>query len=173
MTTDTPKEPHMNASQSLALPALGVAFAGGTLVGRFFLDTTPYALIVAPKAEGEFSRTAWNESLKNVDGALSVYDGLANTNAMVEAGSELAQRTRALRIGGLDDWYLPSRGEALLAYAATLPEAEAFEADWYWSSTQYSHDSGYAWFQGFGYGDQGYWRKGYKFMARAVRRLPI
>jgi hypothetical protein len=48
---------------------------------------------------------------------------------------------------------------------------EAFDADWYWSSTQYSAD--YAWFQDFGDGDQGLNGKGSKLRARAVRRLLI
>ena len=163
----------MNAPQSPQLPAIGTPFAGGIFAGRFFVDATPYALIVAPKAEGEIGRTPWNENRERVDGALSLYDGLANTAAMAEAGSALAVRLRGLRLGGFDDWYLPSRGEILLALAATMPENEAFEAEWYWTSTQFADGSDFAWGQGFDYGIQGFWHKDGKGMARAVRRLPI
>jgi hypothetical protein len=49
--------------------------------------------------------------------------------------------------------------------------AEAFEADAYWSSTQYS-DS-YAWYQGFDNGDQYNDSKGAELRARAVRLIPV
>jgi hypothetical protein len=47
--------------------------------------------------------------------------------------------------------------------------AEALEADWYWSSTQYSQF--YAWLQYFGYGFQYDIIKKYEGRARAVRRF--
>lgn len=50
---------------------------------------------------------------------------------------------------------------------------QAFEATWYWSSTQYASVSDYAWSQDFGDGYQYYGRKGGELRARAVRRLPI
>jgi hypothetical protein len=49
--------------------------------------------------------------------------------------------------------------------------AEAFEAGWYWSSSQYS--AGYAWDQIFGYGDQGSNDKKFKARARAVRLIQL
>ena len=48
--------------------------------------------------------------------------------------------------------------------------AEAFEAAWYWSSTQYS--ANYAWNQLFDSGDQYHYVKSFKARARAVRRFP-
>ncbi len=51
--------------------------------------------------------------------------------------------------------------------------AEAFEQDWYWTSTQYASASGFAWVQGFDNGDQGSDHEDTKFLARAVRRLVI
>jgi len=166
----------MNTPQSLtpANAPIGTPIAGGILIGRFFLEQQPFALIVAPKAT-EFPATVWSNSQKKVEGALSDFDGLHNTGAMAEAGSQLAQKIRALEIGGEVIWYLPSRGELLLAWSASaaLPEAERFDKDWYWSSTQSADDSGYAWVQGFDYGNQGRWLKGSKGMARAVRRVSI
>lgn len=139
-------------NSQLAIPtAAGEAFAGGRYLGRFFASTAPYALIRAPKALGQFEPSPWNKNLKKVAGALSVYDGLANTQAMAEAGSKIAERALALQIDGFDDWYIPSRGEALLALAANadLPEGERHDEDWYWTSTQDADDPGFAWFQCF------------------------
>jgi hypothetical protein len=164
----------MNAPQAVvALPALGEPFAGGIFAGRFFVDAVAYALVIAPKDEGEFPATIWNKSYDKVAGALSVYDGPLNTDAMAEAGSALAKKIGKLDIGGFKDWYLPSRGELLLAYAANLKGAEAFERGWYWSSTQHADDAAWAWYQHFNYGYQIYDGKSSKLRARAVRRVPI
>ena len=48
---------------------------------------------------------------------------------------------------------------------------EAFDAAWHWSSTQFSATS--AFMQYFGYGYQGYGRKGTGYHVRAVRRLLV
>jgi len=167
----------MNAPGQLtpANAPIGALLAGGILLGRFFLEVQPYALIGAPKAQGDFPRTVWNKGLERVADALSDFDGLANTRAMAEASSALATKILALRLADHDDWYLPSRGELLLAWSAraALPEAERFDKDWYWSSTQSADPSDYAWGQGFTSGYQDTWRKAFKFMARAVRRVSI
>jgi hypothetical protein len=167
----------MNAPQELnaATAPLGTPMHGGFLIGRFFLEHQPFALIVAPKAAGEFPATMWSKSQKKVEGALSDFDGLHNTGAMAEAGNPLAQKIRALEIGGEVIWYLPSRGELLLAWSAreALPEAERFDEDVYWSSTQSAGSAAYAWSQSFNFGLQYDWHKDFKFMARAVRRVSI
>lgn len=155
--------------------APGTAFAGGIYAGRFFVGAEAFALVVAPKAEGELERSTWSASTKKVKGALSVYDGRANTDAMAAAGSALTTWVAGLEIAGQKDWYLPSRGELLLAYAAAgdVPKAEAFAKEWYWSSTQYAADESCAWYQLFGYGGQNYYHKGYELRARAVRRVKL
>jgi len=163
----------MNAPQPVVLPAVGEPFAGGIFAGRFFVGAIAYALVVAPKHEGEFPATIWNKSRKNVAAAQSVYDGAANTAAMAEAGSALAQKIGKLELGGLKDWYLPSRGELLLAYAAAIEGDEAFDRDWYWSSTQSAGVSDYAWYQFFSTGYQSWGVKDDELRARAVRRLPL
>jgi len=154
---------------------LGAAIEGGILIGRFFLEVKPFALIAAPKQEGEFPLAAWHKATRRIEGALSDFDGLANTRAMAEDGSPLAVKILGLKIAGFEDWYLPSRGELLLAWSAraAMPKGEEFEDNWYWSSTQYAGDSDYAWFQSFDGGYQDYWGKVSKFMARAVRRVSI
>lgn len=163
------------------LPTIpGTPFAGGFYLARFAIGAQTYGLIVAPKAAGEHATTQWNGNAKRVAGALSAADGLANTSAMAEAGSALARWARALRIGGHDDWYVPSRVEALLMHAAE-PEAPAFQEsgaealarDWYWTSTQPASDPSYAWYQGFGLGTQNFTRKDVVLRARAVRRVAL
>lgn len=188
----------------------GSAFAGGFYAGRIRLDDGVYALIVAPKAEGETS-SKWHTKSSVVDGARSFYDGLANTDSMVTAGSKLAQWARGLRIGGFNDWYLPSRDELELCYRAFKPgtyrnycwrgdnpssvpvgyayapdapaqtseEAfraggvNAFEEEWYWTSTQFAGASESAWSQDFTYGDQSFNPRGLNLRARAVRRVKL
>ena len=160
---------------------LGAPFAGGFYMGRVFVGTAAFALVVAPKTEGEHDEAPWNESKAAVAGANSYFDGLANTDAMVAAGSELAKWARGLRIGDHDDWHLPSRQDLLVingneadaGEAFQEDGAEAFEREWYWSSTQLASDPAYAWVQSFDYGGQYDDWKGSSYRARAVRRVPI
>lgn len=167
--------------QPLVIPAIpGAPFGGGFYAGRFFIAAVAYALIVAPKSEGDFDAGPWNKSHNNVAGALSYNDGHANTLAMGKAGSKLAQRCLDLRIGDCDDWYLMSHQEGLMAYCELMSAdafkdggAEAFEHEWYWTSSQRASGPAYAWFQSFFDGGQSYDRKGYYYRARAVRRLII
>jgi hypothetical protein len=187
----------------------GTPFHGGFYAGRIRIGEALFALIVAPKAEGE-ANLKWHPKYPDVAGAKSRNDGLANTIAMSEAGSPLGKWAQALAIAGFTDWYVPSRDELELLYrhfkptddennsfkdgnnpssdpvGAEYTEAapaqteisafrasgeQAFEARWYWSSTQYSPDL--AWDQGFGDGLQSYYGKDGQARARAVRRFLI
>lgn len=155
---------------------IGQPYGGGILLGCSFVGAVPYAIIKAPRAQGELASTAWNTSLKRVDGALSAFDGAANTKAMLEAGSELARWATDLRIGEHADWYVPSRGELLLGYDANklLPEDERFdENSAYWSATQDAVDPAYAWYQGFYGGDQGWYHESSELRGVAVRRVAL
>ncbi|MBS1188937.1 MAG: hypothetical protein H6R10_729 [Rhodocyclaceae bacterium] len=113
----------MQSSPQEINPILGTAMAGGFYAGRINIDGQAYALIVAPKAEGEHADTIWHS--KAIDGALSYCDGLANTQTLAEAGSKLAQWARDLRTGGFDDWYLPSQDELEICYRNLKPTTEA------------------------------------------------
>jgi hypothetical protein len=199
--------PSPEASQ--ALPAIGAPFAGGHYAGQIRVGDTVYGLIVAGIV-GQL-RAAWNTTSRSVTGAESLVDGLANTQAMAAAGSELAQAALALTIDGFADWYVPARDELELvyrhfkptgetnwdgeganensvpvgaSYTEELPEqtvvelfrqgaADALEAAWYWSSTQYAGDPDGAWGQSFDDGDQNDDFKSYAGRARAVRRFAI
>jgi hypothetical protein len=114
----------MNAPEEI-VPIIGTAMGGGFYAGRIRVDDELFALIVAPKAEGEHDDIAWNKSAKSIAGALSYFDGLANTQAMAEGGSKLAQWALGLRVGGNDDWYLPSQDELEIMYLNLKPTDEA------------------------------------------------
>jgi hypothetical protein len=65
---------------------------------------------------------------------------------------------------------LPTRREQSLLFANLKDE---FEQRWYWSSEQPAAYDDYAWFQGFGYGNQLTSIMSASLRARAVRRLSI
>lgn len=104
---------------------IGVPIEGGFFAGTIQLDDgTRYGLVVAPKADGQHADTLWIDEYKDAPGAQSYNDGLANTIAMADAGSALAQWARSLRIAGHDDWYIPSQDELELCYRNLKPTAD-------------------------------------------------
>jgi hypothetical protein len=111
----------MKSSIEEITPIIGTSMGGGFYAGRIRVADLVFALIVAPKSEGEHKDTVWNKSAKRVDGALSYCDGAANTKAMAEAGSKLAKWALDLRVGGNDDWYLPSQDELEVIYRNLKP----------------------------------------------------
>jgi hypothetical protein len=113
----------MNTQEQIPA-ALGAAFGSGFYAGRITVAGVLYALIIAPKAEGEREDIAWLDSEERVSGADSYNDGAPNTAAMAEAGSELAQWARGLTIGGQSDWYIPSQDELEIIYRNLKPTAE-------------------------------------------------
>lgn len=64
---------------------------------------------------------------------------------------------------------LPTRFEAALLYANLRGQFDT--SAWHWTDTQYSDDS--AWAQYFSSGNQNFYAKTGKLLARAVRRLPL
>ena len=106
------------------LPAIGEPYAGGFYVGRFLCNGEPHILIVAPKATGEHDDVEWHTEYTRIAGAQSCCDGLANTQAMAEAGSDLAKWALGLDIDGRAGWYLPSQDELELCYRAFKPTTD-------------------------------------------------
>lgn len=102
----------------------GNAHAGGFFAGLILVHGETHALIVSPKAEGEHDDAELLKSGANVPGALSFFDGEANTAALAAAGSDLAKWAQGLAIGGFTDWYLPSRDELEICYRAFKPTDE-------------------------------------------------
>lgn len=114
----------MKSSEQEILPIIGTAMAGGFYAGRIRIDGQAFALIVAPKAEGQQEDVQLFPRAKDVPAAASWNDGLANTKALAEAGSGLAQWALGLQIGGFDDWYLPSLDELEIIYRNLKPTSE-------------------------------------------------
>lgn len=158
--------------QTYSIPPIGTVWPGqgGIFVGigRGQNGQGDYALILPTDAAATFAPGPWGERGLDVPSATSQHDGLANTQAMATAGSQLAQQILALRIEGHADFYLPAKADADLL-RANVPEL--FEKDWYWTSTQHSRYG--AWIQGFEYGLSGHDGKGDRCRAVALRRLPL
>ena len=93
---------------------------GGFYAGRIRIDGQIFALIVAPKADGEIN-SVWNDSYESIVNTKSFNDGLANTIAMAKSGSRLALWSRNLMIGGNDDWYIPAQDELEIIYRNLKP----------------------------------------------------
>jgi hypothetical protein len=102
----------------------------------------------------------WGDYGIAVAGAAHRRDGLANTQAMAEAGNKLAKKV--LAIGA----YIASQAEAQLVSANLY---EQLPKGWHWTSTQYSPSN--AWVQDFENGDSYLSRKDLEFRAVAVRRF--
>jgi hypothetical protein len=208
---------------------IGEPFEGGYFMGSIITAGKTYALIVAPKAEGE-TTLPWKKGWSATPGTLSLNDGLANSEAMNNDEHPAAQWCRSLKIGGKDDWCLPSRDDLELMYrngkpttdenyvyanrakawgvkpgdyngvdesgnghnASSVPagdaytkqvpaqttapafrdgEPEAFDARWYWSSTEFGSVG--AWYQHFGDGFQDNDFKYLEGRCRAVRKVLI
>ncbi|AOY00130.1 DUF1566 domain-containing protein [Jeongeupia sp. USM3] len=111
------------ATSTLIPTEPGTPFEGGFFAGRIRVGAAEYALIVAPKAEGELEG-AWGKRGERVDGADNWNDGHANTLAMAAAGSKIAKQALALTINGFADWHIPSRDELELIYRHLKPTTD-------------------------------------------------
>ncbi len=155
---------------------IGQAHGAGFYVGDITDDGVKYHLIVAPKATGE----AFKKWIDTTMVSTSKTNGPGNTAAILNNQTvtyPAAQFCADLRIGGFDDWYLPSKDELDVAYKARKALAaigEAFADSYFWSSTEYS--TVYAWYQTFYSGYPGYQDDSPKTngnYVRAFRRLII
>ena len=115
----------MNAQTGITQPAIGTEMEGGFYAGHIRQDDgKTYAIIVAPKALGQHEGHAWNNQYQNIPGAQSWNDGLANTQAMAESGSQIAQWALDQQINGHADWYIPAMDELELLYRNLKPTTE-------------------------------------------------
>ena len=113
--------------ESIESPAVALAIGdpcegGGFYAGQIRINGEVWNLAVAPKDLGD-KAGKWNSKTANVTGACSYCDGLANTEAMVKAGSQIAKWARGLKIGEHADWYIPSRDELEVIYRNLKPTA--------------------------------------------------
>jgi hypothetical protein len=132
----------------------------GQYARLFFTGKTMQQLQIPPLNEGEVYVGAIGD--KNGDFYHVVLLPGDNDDATFDE-----QLTWAKSIGG----DLPTRVEQAMLWAGFRDQ---FKKDWYWSNETHHRESGYAWSQGFGSGNQDYGHKGTSHCrARAVRRLPI
>jgi len=128
-----------------------------------------YHLILPIHPDAELGELEYGSYGKKIEGADSEWDGLANTHALVAAGSHpAAERCAGLIIEGHNDLYLPADREAAACYAIAR---EHFQKRWHWTSTQ--HSAYGAFIQYFYDGCQDCFSKSYDYGVRPVRRLII
>lgn len=161
-----------NSQQQISIPRIGAYWPeqGGIRIAEIpgQNGAPDYHLIAPTDPRALFIDVQWGKRGKDIPGATSDWDGMANTIAMSEAGSDLAQKILTLEIDGHSDFYLPARHELRFI---KLIAPQLIESDWHWSSTQCSADS--AWCQFFGGGYQYDFDKFGERRARAVRRFVI
>jgi len=146
------------------LPAIGQPLGVGTFFARHYVGDKLYALAFMDR-ENEING-AWGQRGTLIEGADSFVDGVANTAAMLAAGSPIA---RKVNIDAGD--YIPSYVEQalLLAYHKANPGSGL--TGWHWGSTQYSANLAYG--MDFGDGWQNGFDKGSERPVRLVRRFLI
>ena len=128
------------------LPAIGEPFQGGFYAGQYTLGGSIYALVVAPKAQGEFN-TWMSAGSANLSLGSSLVDGLANCTALLGAATTSTSYNhmalcRGVRAGGFTDWYLPSYYELEVAYFNLKPTSVSNTAIDPWGATLRSVTAG-------------------------------
>jgi hypothetical protein len=114
----------------MTIPEIGQPYGGGFFsgitrdpdTGKRYLNITAGAAHELTGAYGEYG--------VKIEGADSLTDSRGNTEAMAAAGSELAQKTLALVIGGFSDWAIPARDVQELQYRHFKPITETNWAGW-------------------------------------------
>lgn len=101
----------------------GDAIEGGFFAGIIAAEGRRWGLAVAPKAEGEFN-AEWGNYGTKIEGAISHFDGQANTAAMAAANSPAAIQVQALEIAGYKDWYIPAVDEKEVCYRNLKPSPD-------------------------------------------------
>ncbi len=102
---------------------VGDAFEGGFYGGKIRIGVAIFAIVWAPKAEGEI-KGKWMDAYTDVQGATSCFDSMANTRAMAEAGSDIAKQALKANIGGHTDWCIPARDVLEMGYRYLKPTSE-------------------------------------------------
>ena len=116
----------MNSTTTPAIQVpetIGTPFEGGFYGGKIKIGLAIFAIVWAPKAEGEIIGK-WLDSYTDVPGATSCFDSMSNTKAMAAAGSPLAQKALAANINGFTDWCIPARDVLEMGYRYLKPTTE-------------------------------------------------
>lgn len=124
-----------------ALPTtIGEAFGGGYYVGDITVGADVYAVIMAGSGGESPTAIRWKATNDTSAGAISLVDGLGNTNDLLAVTNHTAANyCDTYTDGEFTDWYLASKDELNLAWTNRASLAYlAMSAEFYWSSTQIS-----------------------------------
>lgn len=144
---------------------------GGLVVPRD--GARPYHLVAALAPEARIAPAKFGK-LEALSGVSSPWDGQANMRALLAADPEnvIANRIKALRVGGHDDWFWPSRLDSAVLYANIGDLVREFLGTWSaWICAQLPDYPSGACVQDFDDGYQYWVRKDDEFGAVAVRRV--
>jgi len=129
------------------------------------------------------SATSWSMIKDNVTGLIwenktdddSIHDK-DKVYSWIDAFNIFIARLNDEKFGGFSDWRLPTIKELsmIVNRGACNPAINQkyfpnTVSNWYWSSTTYAHDTGYAWCVNFWPGSVGSYSKSYSYYVRAVR----
>ena len=139
---------------------IGKLIGGGIVVSEWFENGVHKALIVS--LNNLSINSIWTVPAQQstiLPGAISISDGLRNTNAIIAQTGAPATVNYAAGIarlfngGGFNDWYLPSIGELTICYnlraivnkvLTNNLQGNGFLPSVYWSSTGYFSHDGYS-----------------------------
>jgi hypothetical protein len=157
--------------QNLHVTLTGAQQEAAALIERAMTDTA------APAGESSLPALAGLPKIKapwpGVDGVFigvsTAPDGVVYALVLLNAKSpNRLEWAKACEWAKQQGGELPNRVDGALCFANAR---DCFEAEWHWTSEQYS--DAYAWGQYFGNGTQGTGNKSYEGWARAVRRFPL
>jgi hypothetical protein len=108
----------------------------------------------------EWDKEQTDEKHTSIEDGMKDTDGLCNTKALADAGSEIAQKVLALNLGGLQ-WYIPTLQENIAGYnnktvvnaVLAISGKQPIKDNWYWSSTRSRDKSNFVldWVDGYRY----------------------
>jgi hypothetical protein len=157
----------------IAAPPVGTYWEGeGGLNGGIFTprDGSAPRILIFDLAN-ILQRRRWGKN-GDVAGATNLFDGAANTRAILESDpdNELAKHATSLDVDGHKDFFWPSIFELTHLFVTMGDKIlEALDGYGAWASTQHPDYPSYACVQLFGNGSQGWTHKGDEFGAVAVR----
>lgn len=106
----------------------------------------------------EWDKEQIGEKHTSIEDGMKDTDGLCNTKALADAGSEIAQKVLALNLGGLQ-WYIPTLQENIAGYnnkamvnaVLAISGKQPIRDSWYWSSTRAKNKSNFVlnWVNGY------------------------
>jgi hypothetical protein len=150
---------------------IGTKCEGGYFGGIINNNEERYAIIVSPKDLGE-NQLQFKTSNTADSGIQSTWNGQLNTLNINDDEHPAAHWCSNLNINGYTDWYLPAKDELNLIYNNLKKDfIKDFIRDFYWTSTEHTATTTFAWGQYFYYGFQFYRTKDYYYYVRAIRKV--